>query len=123
MKKTIIKAFALMGVMALFASCVKEVVSNNELYRPEGTPIVFAAETGYDNGIETRTEYSGVTASVASFTNPFERINWVSGDKIKIYYANAGTTSVYSVGAPETPAAPELEKSKSGVPASMGGRQ
>lgn len=112
MKKSIIKAIALMGgILVLFASCVKEVTSNNELYRPEGTPIVFAAETGYDNGIETRTEYSGVTATVSGFTNPFERINWKDNDQIKIYYATAGTSAVYTVGDPTN----DNEKSTSGI--------
>ena len=112
MKKSIIKAAALMGFMVLFASCVKEVVSNNETYRPEGTPIVFAAATGYDNGIETRTEYSGVTASVEGFSNPFERINWVENDAIKIYYANASSYSVYYIGSTQTNA---NEKSTSAI--------
>ena len=103
MKKSIIKAAALMGFMVLFTSCVKEVVSNNELYRPEGTPISFMAETGYSNGIETRTEYSGVFSDVTNFSNKFERIDWVTGDPIKIFYANTEAYGSYTIGSSITP--------------------
>ena len=59
MKKNLFLAIALMGGLFLFAtSCVKE-TNNNDKYRPAGSQIVFSAATGYDNGVETRTEYTG----------------------------------------------------------------
>ena len=55
------KIFALTffgGLVLLTAGCVKE-ADMNDKYRPEGTPIIFSAATGYENGDGTRTEYSG----------------------------------------------------------------
>ena len=74
--------FALLGGFSLLtAGCVKE-SDMNEKYRPEGTPIIFSAATGYENGDGTRTEYSGhffngsteVTGNtLSSYANTWER--------------------------------------------------
>ena len=93
MKKNIIISLALMGSLALLASsCVKEIVSNDEKYRPAGTPIAISAATSYDNGVETRAEYSG---ELFSSSNTYERIDWVKGDPIRVVYN--GTPGEYTV--------------------------
>lgn len=81
MKKSILFIGAL---MLLATSCVKE-KNYNETYRPVGTPIVFGAATGYENGDGTRTEYSG---QLYGTTTQYERINWVANDKLTIFYGN-----------------------------------
>ncbi len=103
MKKNVLKSIVLFGgILFLSASCVKEIESKNDTYRPAGSPIVFAAETGYDNGIATRTAYSGEAfdVTVNSVTKQFERIDWVAGDKVKVCYLNTGASAVYTVGSP-----------------------
>ena len=87
---------ALLSVFAVLSvSCVKEIESNDEKYRPEGTVISFAAATGYENGIATRTAYSD---SLFGSTTKYERIDWEAQDPIKVYYAKGDATSVYYVG-------------------------
>lgn len=82
-----------MGSLALLAtSCVKEIVSNDEKYRPAGTPIAISAATSYDNGVETRAEYSG---ALYGTSKPYERIDWVEGDPIRVVYN--GTPGEYTV--------------------------
>ncbi len=101
MKKNVLKSIVLFGgILFLAASCVKEIESKNDTYRPAGSPIVFSAATGYDNGVATRTTYSGETVTLSGYSNPFERIDWVSGDKIKVCYFNGGAAAVYTVGSP-----------------------
>ncbi len=101
MKKNVLKSIVLFGgILFLAASCVKEIESKNDTYRPAGSPIVFSAATGYDNGVATRTTYSGETVTLSGYSNPFERIDWVSGDKVKVCYFNGGAAAVYTVGSP-----------------------
>ena len=79
----------------------------NEKYRPEGTPIVFTAATGYENGDGTRTEYSGyyydthgnqVTGNtLSSYANTWERIDWVMSDLVTVYYDRASRSADYTV--------------------------
>ena len=88
MKNYRILAFALLGGSILLASgCVKE-ADMNELYRPEGSPIVFGVGTRYDNGDATRTEFSGhlYGDGITGSTSAVERIDWVAGDPVTIYY-------------------------------------
>ena len=93
MKKNIIISLALIGGFALLAaSCVKEIVSNDEKYRPAGTPITITASTSYENGAETRAEYSGELYGTSS---RYERIDWVEEDPIRIVYN--GTPADYKV--------------------------
>ena len=100
MKKNLFLAIALIGGMFLFAtSCVKE-KDVNEKYRPAGSQIVFSAATGYDNGVETRTEYTGDMKTVTGYSNQFERIDWVANDPLKIYYRRGNgsfTNAVYKI--------------------------
>lgn len=51
-----------------------------------GTEVIFAADTYYDNGVETRTAYSG---ELVGTTQKYERIDWVNGDRIRIYSPEA----------------------------------
>lgn len=80
MKKCII--FILGCVALVSVSCVKEKDAR------VGTLIRFSAETEYLNEFETRTLYSNVTVTTGSGTsaNKYERINWISGDDIRILY-------------------------------------
>ena len=100
MKKNLLMSIALIGGLFLFAtSCVKE-TNENDKYRPVGSPIIFSAATGYDNGVETRTEYTGDLKTVSGITNPFERIDWVANDPLKIYYRRgngAYSNAVYKI--------------------------
>lgn len=100
MKKNLLMSIALIGGLFLFAtSCVKE-TNENDKYRPVGSPIIFSAATGYDNGVETRTEYTGDPKPVSGITNPFERIDWVANDLLKIYYRRgngAYSNAVYKI--------------------------
>ena len=47
-----------------------------------GTTIKFKAATTWDNGIKTKTVYSG---EIIGTTDKKERIDWLAGDKIRIY--------------------------------------
>lgn len=97
MKHNLILTASLLGGIVLLAGCVKE-KSNDDIYRPAGSEIVFGAATEYVNGDGTRTEYSG--SDVNSGAATYERINWVSSDDMKIYYAIDGTNAqnaVYNV--------------------------
>ena len=114
-----IMVFALLGgALLLAASCVKEADLNGQ-YRPEGTPIVFSAATGYENGDATRTEYSGQFFAAGNnlngATNAWERIDWVAGDPVTIYYKhpdNSYSNAKYAVAG--NPAA-NAETSRAGV--------
>jgi hypothetical protein len=99
------------GLAFATTACVK-VNEINEMYRPAGTPIVFSASSGYQNGIETRAEYSGfvTTDHLTGTTNNYERIDWEKDDPIKIVYN--GTTAEFKVNNEITP---ENEVSKAGV--------
>ena len=103
MKKNTILALTLIGGLTLLAAgCVKE-ADMNEKYRPEGSPIVFTAATGYENGDGTRTEYSGHffngttelqnTDPLSSYANSWERIDWVNNDPVMIYYKHPNNSS------------------------------
>ena len=91
MKHNRIISIALIGSFVLLAaSCEKEVTSNEDLYRPAGTPIVFSAATSYQNAPETRAEYSG---DLTSTTPVYERIYWEDGDKIQIVHNGTAPSS------------------------------
>ena len=99
------------GLAFAATSCVK-VNEINEMYRPAGTPIVFSASSGYQNGVETRAEYSGfvTTDHLTGTSNNYERIDWEQNDPIKIVYN--GTTAEFKVSNEITP---NNEISKAGV--------
>ena len=90
MKRNNFISIALIGAFALLtAACVKEITSNDELYRPKGSPIVFSAATGYDNGVATRAVYTGAvygTSDLYQRSDSYERIDWEVGDPVKIVY-------------------------------------
>lgn len=121
------KIFALTffgGLVLLTAGCVKE-ADMNDKYRPEGTPIIFSAATGYENGDGTRTEYSGhffngsteVTGTtLSSYANTWERIDWVSADPVVIHYDRASATANYEVSSIDANA----EKSDAGIEVASG---
>lgn len=85
MKKKIIRI--LLAALPLLPGCVKNILDG----AAPGTQINFAASTSYDNNPGTKTEYSGVftNETVSGVTHKYERINWVSGDKIHIYSPQA----------------------------------
>ena len=98
MKKNTFISIALIGGLVLLSSaCVKEITSNEDQFRPAGTQIPISAATGYDNGIETRAEYSG---ELFGSSPTYERIDWVEDDPICVVYN--GTAKYYTVGSTVT---------------------
>ena len=63
-----------------------------------GRPVVFSAVSYYDNGPDTRTEYSGhdTEETFSGQTKRYERIDWVENDRIRIYSPEARTIPVGS---------------------------
>ena len=101
MKRINVISIALIGIFAILSTaCVKEINPNDPLGL-EGTPIVFSAATTFDNGVETRAEYSGLFGS----SPKTERIEWRANDPIKIIYN--GSTGSYKVTANGTQEAAE----------------
>lgn len=101
MKHNSIFSIAIIGCfMLLAASCEKEIASNEDLYRPAGSPIVFSAATSYTNAPETRAEYSGdFFGGPLSSTNPaVERIFWEQNDKIRIVHNGTGANYTVTSG-------------------------
>ena len=95
MKKFRFISIALISAFALLtAACQKEITSNDEIYRPAGSKIVFTVLSGYDNGVETKAEYSGVLYGTSQKR---ERIDWVTGDPIKIIYNENSDSDGYTV--------------------------
>ena len=82
------------GLLVLFSSCVKE-RNMDEIYRPEGSEIIFGVENEYENSEtgETRTIFTGTDLTVSGYTNKFERIDWVTGDKMTISYQRTNKTT------------------------------
>ena len=76
-----------MAAGLLLCACAKE----NGSGTAEGTPVMFSAST-----VETRTAYSGIKV------DDYERINWTSGDQIKVYCPQASSPSsheaTYTIG-------------------------
>ena len=70
MRKTL--QFAALAAILVTGACTRE---SGE----EGRTIVFRTSTEYDNGPDTRTDYSGVIYGGK------ERIDWVTGDTFRIY--------------------------------------
>ena len=102
MKKYISFAASFAGLL-LFAVACEEFTDINEQYRPAGSQIVFSASSEYNNGVATKTEYSGdYDNPVTGYSNPFERINWVANDPITVYYLRGTSTANddYTVSAP-----------------------
>ena len=80
---------AVLAVSALAAGCTKE----QDFGHQPGTGIVFGAATSFENGVETRTEFSGKDENGRSITSQsqYERIDWVSGsDRFRILCEAAG---------------------------------
>lgn len=103
-------ALAVLTVAALtLAGCVKEKPTELNSHEP-GTPIRFGASTEWENGNETRTEYSGRDEQdrLVSSGSKYERIDWVAEkDRIRILCQAAtggtlynGTGDDYLLGAP-----------------------
>ena len=70
----------------LLPECQKESDDHDNV----GSPVVFTAAAGYDNGEATRTAYSGLYFGTSAV---YERINWVQNDRIRIYSTEAYTDS------------------------------
>lgn len=104
MKKYISFA-ALFAGLILFAVACEEYTDINQEFRPVGSPIVFSATSEFNNGVATKTEYSGDhDNTVSGYSNPYERINWVANDPIKVSYirGTSSSSSVYTVSAPSS---------------------
>lgn len=64
-----------------------------------GTFVMFGANTYFKNGDEeTRTQYSGVRVDdIEDITKKYERIDWVNGDELQIYYNQSSSEVNYAV--------------------------
>ena len=73
------RAFILLAALLTMVSC-----DFNEFSKASGVgkPIVFTANTYYQNGIHTRTEYSG---EFFGETTKYERIDWVDTDLMRVW--------------------------------------
>ena len=115
MKRINIYSIALIGALALLSTaCEKE--NTNDPFDLVGKPIVFSAASTYDNGVETKAEYSGDLIGTSSKT---ERIEWRRNDPITIIYKYSSSTSSasYTVTADGSQ---EQEKSRAGLTFSSG---
>ncbi|MBO4844333.1 MAG: hypothetical protein J5490_07100 [Bacteroidales bacterium] len=95
------KTFLLLAALFTLASC-----DFNEFSKGSGVgkPITFTANTYYQNGIGTRTEYSG---EFFGDETKYERINWVDEDLLRIWAqvdASTKENGDYSVESHETDA-------------------
>ena len=81
-----IAAFVLVGILSL---CVMSGCNKVFINHPEGA-IKFKASTSYKNGFATKTVYSGDGTYIGE-TLSVERIDWVEGDRIRIYSDKAIT--------------------------------
>ncbi len=93
------RVFILLAALLTLASCDLNEFSNASKV---GKPIVFSANTYYQNGINTRTEYSG---DYFGETTKYERINWVDTDLMRVWAqvdANNKANGDYSVESHET---------------------
>lgn len=87
----------LLGMALLSVSCVKE---DNRI----GNLIRFSAATEFQNGVETRTLYSG-DDNINIGGNRYERINWISGDDMYILYKHGSSSdnAIYNVSTISSP--------------------
>ncbi len=76
----------LLGLGTVLSSCEEE-----PIFETTGSVVVFSANTGYDNGIGTRTSYSGSDFTGGAAT--YERIDWVENDRIRIQSPQARTAA------------------------------
>jgi len=76
MKKTV---FIISAFLFILTGCDLNELSQNAM---KGKAITFSANTSYNNGVFTRTEYDG---NLYGTGNNIERINWLNTDKIRIY--------------------------------------
>ena len=100
----------LMALYATLALSLSSCVKNPDDIDPMGDMISFGAATGYENDIQTRTEYSGLDENTAliSSSSQYERIDWVeNNDRVRILCAQAvdqngdpNTSGTWIVGAP-----------------------
>ncbi|MBQ2105070.1 MAG: hypothetical protein II478_07890, partial [Bacteroidales bacterium] len=93
------RVFILLAALLTLASCDLNEFSNASKV---GKPIVFSANTYYQNGINTRTEYSG---DYFGETTKYERINWVDTDLMRVWAqvdASNNANGDYSVESHET---------------------
>ena len=94
MKNKYLMGASLVVASLLAAACVEE--KSYDQIRVPGEPIRFSAQTGYENGEGTRTEYSG---ALYGSSTVYERIDWKSNDPMKIIYVqgSAESSSNYKV--------------------------
>ena len=82
----------LMGLCAIIALSLSSCNRTLDTIAPSDDMISFDAETGYENDVATRTEYSGVdeNGQIISSSSQYERINWVTKtDLVRILCAQA----------------------------------
>ena len=78
------RRFLYIAILAAFAACNKPAEEDSARHEP-GSPVSFGAES--EASFITKTSYSGVRDG-----DKMEHINWIDGDKIHIYCAEAHAT-------------------------------
>ena len=83
--------YILLAVLPLLAGCES---SEFKWSTGDGTPIKFSANTYYENGVLTKTEYSGKDENnnFVGSTSQYERIDWVNNDLMRIWVTDGSTS-------------------------------
>lgn len=88
----------LLAVVLFFTACNDDFLEQPKTPAADGSEIIFGGRAGFENnGNDTRTVYTGDVYTYDS--KDFERIDWITGDKIEIYSEDAsnGPSAHYSV--------------------------
>lgn len=91
--------YALLAVALFVTACSDEALINEgRVPAADGSEIIFGGRAGFENnGNDSRTVYTGVTYDYNG--KKYERIDWIDGDKIEIYSAEAsnGPSAHYNI--------------------------
>ena len=92
LKNTLLTVSLISVLVVCVPGCIKENADNQA--GVVGTDIVFGAASGYQNGEETRTIYSG---SLSESSPSYERIDWVNSDQMTVFYNQQNGAGTYVV--------------------------
>lgn len=91
--------YALLAVALFVTACSDEaLIEQVQVPAADGSEILFGGRAGFENnGNDSRTVYTGVTYDYNG--KKYERIDWIDGDKIEIYSAEAsnGPSAHYNI--------------------------
>ena len=91
--------YALLAATLFVTACSdEELINEGRVPAADGSEIIFGGRAGFENnGNDSRTVYTGVTYDHDG--KKYERIDWIDGDKIEIYSAEAsnGPSAHYNI--------------------------